>query len=198
MGLTVKQNKEKFAPVPEGVHHAVCFAIYDLGTHHDPKFDKDVHSVQIMWELPNEKLDNGASRIVSKKYTLSLGEKANLRKDLQSWRGRAFTPDELEGFELKNLLTVNAMLQIIHTKKDDNIYANITSILPLYKGMDKLAPTIPMAFFSMQDNDSIPEGTPGWIEDLIRSSSEWLISTEGEFSPAEDTQNVPPPTDVPF
>ena len=40
---------------------------------------------------------------VARVYTLCLHERAALRKDLESWRGRKFTEQELDGFDLEKL-----------------------------------------------------------------------------------------------
>ena len=58
--------------------------------------------------------------LIAKEYTVSLNEKANLRKDLESWRGKEIQPTELEGFDMTNLLGVQCTLQIMH---NDNGYA---------------------------------------------------------------------------
>jgi len=48
--------------------------------------------------------------MISKRYTMSLGEQSTLRKDLESWRGKKFTPEELQGFDL------NACIDFIFEK----------------------------------------------------------------------------------
>src|SRR3990167_3685661 len=59
------------------------------------------HQVVLAFEVA-ETADEGpfaGNRMtISKFYTLSLSEKANLRKDLEGWRGKSFTESELEGF----------------------------------------------------------------------------------------------------
>jgi hypothetical protein len=72
-------------------------------------------------------------------YTASLFEKANLRKHLESWRGRKFTDDELKEFELENLIEANCQIQVIHNIGNNGIvYANVQAIVPLAKGMTKM------------------------------------------------------------
>jgi len=82
--------------------------------------------------------------MLNKRYTLSLGEQANLRKDLESWRGKPFTAEQIQhGFDVENLYGVNCLIGIKHEtdKKDASIvYANVTAILPPTKGMEKLIP----------------------------------------------------------
>ena len=204
MGLIASDKSGKgFDPVAEGVHNAVCFWIFDLGHHLDEKFGKRNHSVLIGWEIPGERIEiekdgvkQNLPRAISKKYTISLNEKANLRKDLQTWKGRVFTEKELEGFDIKNLLGKSCMIQVIHNKKGDKTYANIAAIMPLMKGVAPLTPENPLKFYSIQDDrDQIPEGTPEWVRDIIKTSDEWQAFGPTEEAagntPAEDNSDVP-------
>jgi hypothetical protein len=70
---------------------------------------------------------------ISKQYTLSLSDKAKLRADLASWRGRDFTQEELRGFELKNILGQWAMITATKTERDGKEYINIANINPVPK-----------------------------------------------------------------
>jgi hypothetical protein len=210
MGLTAKDTGggSSFNPIPEGMHQAICYAVYDLGTQYNEVFGNSSHKVLVVWELPDERIDIekdneklNLPRSISKKYTLSLHEKASLRKDLESWRGKSFTPAELQGFDLTKLLGANCMLQIIHKKKDNKTYANIQSIVPLIKGSIKKEPENTCCYFSFEEHaTNIPQNTPDWIIDLIKASDEWdiLHSESGiEEIPYNDT---PPPgdDDIPF
>ena len=178
--LIVKEG-QSFDPVPEGVHQGVCYSIIDVGTQYSETFSKSSHQCIIIWEIPSERIEierDGERvdlpRVVSKKYTLSLSDRANLRKDLESWRGRSFTSEELQGFDVHKLLGANCMIQIIHKTKDGRTYANISAILPLYKGMPKLEPENPTVIYSLEDGDP-PETTPKWIVELINSSQERTV-----------------------
>jgi len=78
---------------------------------------------------------------VARVYTLSLHERAALRKDLESWRGRKFTEIELDGFDLERLIGVNAQVQVTQDLSDDGTtYANVSTVVPPGKGAPKLAP----------------------------------------------------------
>lgn len=202
MGLTAKEGGGSgFVLVSEGVHRAVCYSIYDLGTHRDDKYQKDVHKALLIWELPDERIDiekdgkmQNLPRVISKKYTLSLGEKAILRKDLQTWRGRAFTAEELKGFDLKNVLGKLCQLQVIHNSKGEKTYANIGAIIPMPKGAAVFKPENPVHFYSMQDSGvDIPEGTPNWVVEEIHESEEWgqMTGQATEEQPPYDESDVP-------
>jgi hypothetical protein len=94
--------------------------------------------------------------MVTNRYTLSLNEKATLRKHLEAWRGKLFTPAELEGFDLENLLGANCQLQVIHNLSDQGrTFANIQAIVPLGKGMTKLRP---VDYVRMKDRTATEPG----------------------------------------
>lgn len=128
-----------FKPAPAGLHQAVCCDVVDMGVLEVTYAGKTKrqHKVRVVWQI-DEDMDDGKPFIVQKRYTLSLHEKSNLRKELESWRGRLFTDDELAGFDLEKLLSANAQLNIQHVQKGGETYANVVSIVPLGKGMQKL------------------------------------------------------------
>jgi len=205
MGLTAKEEKT-YDPISEGVHQGVCYAIYDLGTQYNKMFDKSAHQCLIIWEIPSERIEinkDGQTlslpRVVSKTYTVSLGERANLRKHLESWRGRSFTAEELQGFDVSKLIGVNGMIQIIHKTTDNKTFANISAILPLYKGMAKLEPENPTVVYRFEDGEP-PEGTPKWIVEKIHESEEWKAKHGGDDVPPAAAYDgaVPVDEDVPF
>lgn len=182
MGLTAKDpGGTGYTPPEEGVYQAVCYGLYDLGQQYSEKWDKTAHRVLLSWELPEQRMEierDGKTlnlpRAISKEYTLSLHKKAQLRKDLEAWRGRIFTAEELAGFDLQAILKANCMIQVLHTKKDDKTYANITAIMPLMKQLKPLKPENAIRYFSFEDRDpKIPEDTPEWIINKIQAAKEW-------------------------
>lgn len=197
MGLTAKdKGGGDYEPVREGMHHAICYGIWDIGTHFNPAFSKWAHQCIFVWELPEERgtFDGkDLPRAISKRFTVSLHEKAELRKYLQTWRGRAFTEKELEGFDVKAVLGANCYVQVIHKKKDDKTFANVVGVTPLPKGTIKREPENALKFFSFEDGTNIPEGTPEWISDQIKSAKEW--GGEGQV---QDEDPPPPDDDIPF
>lgn len=149
MPIVAKAQASNFVPPPPGTHAAVCVDIVDLGIL-EVSFggkNKKQHKVRIVWQLAEVRPDNKPYQ-ASKRYTLSLHEKAALRKDLESWRGKAFTMEELDGFDLERLLSVPALLNIIEEKKANGTFANVASIMRLPKGME--APT-PRDYIRVQD-----------------------------------------------
>jgi len=204
--MAKKPEGSDIEPIEAGVHQAICIRYYDLGTHHYEWNNKEISArkVLLMWEVPDERIEiegKDLPRAISKQYTLSLHKKANLRDDLESWRGKNFTEKELEGFDLDNILGKNCMLNVVHNQTEKATYANIASVMPLMKSMAKKEPENQIHYFSFDDGKiEIPENTPEWIADKIRDSDEWASFTNPNYAaPPEDIQEPPPPDDdIPF
>lgn len=168
MSLVLTDGGKKFTPAPEGLHGAVCIDVIDLG------MCKTVYGlkpkINIRWELDSIDPENGAPFQVSNRYTASLNDKANLRKQLEAWRGRKFTAQELKGFDLEVLVGVNCQLQVIHnTAPDGKTYANVQTIVPAARGQ-KLVPSAD--YIRQKDRepkpaemDTTPLGDGGIVDD---------------------------------
>jgi hypothetical protein len=147
--------------------------VVDIGTHHDPTYGTWKPKVYISWELPDEPMDDGRPFTVGRKLTVTLHENGALRPLLESWRGRAFTEDELRGFELKNLLGKPCMLNIVHEKNPTTgkVYAKIAAITPLPKRQTPPELVNPLRYYQIEDG-SPPSDFPAWLVKLIGESRE--------------------------
>lgn len=206
---TAKPNRQ---PVPAGVQHAVCYQVIDIGTQPQHGNFPSRRKVMIVWELPNERgvfeakdgSTNELPRAISKDYTLSLDKKANLRKDLEAWRGRPFTAEEAEGFEVGKLLGANCQLNVVHKPSADGtrIYANVAGIMPLAKGMKILAPENPTILFDLPKQGPVdfPQNLPEWMCDRIKASDEYkdLINPPQRQQGSADRSEPALEEDVPF
>ena len=133
MAIIAREPEGKnFTPAPEGIHVACCCDVVDLGLA-DHGFGEK-HYVEVRFQL--EDADETERRfIVRRRYTLSLSEKATLRKDLETWRGRKFSKKELEGFDLEKLIGVGAQVQVVHRLTDQGrTFANVSAVIPMGKG----------------------------------------------------------------
>lgn len=166
-----------FTPVPEGTHIAVCNMVVDLGLQETTYDNKPTvkHQCFIRWELPHERIDwtdkdgtpkNGPMSI-GKTYTLSLSDKANLRKDLQAWRGRAFKQEELDGFDLFKLLGVGCQVTVVHAAKNGKTYANIAGVAGWPKGLPKPQVTENQMMRYSADEPESYESLPQWLREKI-------------------------------
>ena len=140
--MIVKEPEAKFLPAPAGVHSAVCVDEIDMGmvTNHFQPDAAPVPTVRLVWQI-GEDMQDGKPFLIKKDYRASLHEKAALRKDLEAWRGKPFTPVDLLGFDLENVVGAPATLNIIHKQgSKGGTFSNIAGIMPLAKGMVVLKP----------------------------------------------------------
>lgn len=154
MGLKVSDSGGgNFTPAPAGTHAAICVQVIDLGTQYSEYYKKSNPKVLLGFELPDERNDEDEPFLVWTRYTASLGEKAKLRQHLAAWRGRDFTPDELEGFELKNVLGKPCMLSITHRADGNKTYADVQSVMKLPKNMPPPEQTHDLILFDLDEPD---------------------------------------------
>lgn len=197
--------------IPPGAHVARCFKVIDLGTHertYQGQSKGHQRKVWINWELSNELMDVDGKQLpaaIGKEFGLSLHEKAALYKFLTAWRGKAFTPEELKGFDLTKLLGAPCLLNVVHeTKEDGKVRANIASVSPVPKGMTVPAQANPSFTYSI-DEDGYGEkfrSMHQWMQERIQKSEEYLKSLRGTevAPPAEDdpVQSGEGDSEVPF
>lgn len=184
MGKTVSEKTPFQTKIPEGTHQAICVGVFDLGTVHNKTFNKDANQVLLLWELYELENEEGFPLTIHKMYTASLSKKSNLRADLTSWRGRAFTPAELEGFDLSAVLGKPCQLLILHNAVDGSVYANIQSVSSVPRGLVVPKPKNTPVSFTFGEDTAVPHGTPEWVEAKIKSAPEWAELVEGKGRPA--------------
>ena len=182
--IAEKKDGSDFVQVEPGTYVARCYSMIEIGTieteYNGEK--KKSHKVNITWELPTETAifneDKGLEPfVVSKTYTLSMHEKANLRKDLESWRGKGYTEDEARSFDITKLLGHPCLLSVIHQpgiKDPTKNYVVISSISKMMKGQECPPQVNPMRVLSYDEFDwQIFESLSDYMKDKIQSSEEF-------------------------
>jgi len=197
---------------PEEPSMAVCVWVLDLGTAENGFGDLS-RQVLIGWELIDQLMQDGRPFLQSKFYTLSLNEKANLRKDLEAWRNKPFTKEEEDGFALRNLLGAWCNLGIAHEHKNGKTRAKITSISGLTKDQKARTKNIKVhndfLYFDFADYiDEVYDRIPDWVKKIINRSVEWqhiqkgVQSDEWNGDEPDGSENYQPSVvdedDVPF
>lgn len=174
MGLMAKGSTERteFEMAPADNHVATCYMVCDLGLHEQEWQGNTTlkRRVRLAWEL-GEVMRDGRPFSVSKEYTLSLNEKATLRHDLEAWRGRAFTEDELAGFDLQNILGKTCLVNVVHQSKRDGsgMYARVAGVSRLPKGMTAPERVNELVWLSLDEPDAELRlaALPEWLQKRI-------------------------------
>ena len=107
----------------------------------------------------------------------SLHERAALRKFLEAWRGRPFTPEELKGFDLTKLLGQPCLLGIVHQEREGKTFAGISSCMKLPRGMTAPQASEPLECWDMSGGVP-PDWTvfaalPKRLQETIEASAEF-------------------------
>jgi hypothetical protein len=201
--MTWARGGGDYKDAPVGTHIARCVGLIDLGTQkHEYQGKTSIRRQNIIrWELPTELMDEGGSAgkpfTVSKFYTTSLHEKANLYADLVNWRGREFTPEELAGFEEKNLLDKVCMVSLTENDKGK---VRVTALIAKPKTMECPPRVNDLVYFSLEPDrfdratfDRLSDG----IKTIIMKSPEWAELNGGgvkqQRAPGADFDD-----DIPF
>jgi len=199
-----------FKKVPPGAYIGRCFSLIDLGTQltTGQYGEKLQHKIRIAWELFGEDEAGQPLTItvdgkempltISKNYTMSLHEKAGLRKDLAAWRGREFTEDEARGFDVSKLLGAYCMVNATHSETNGKTYTNVAGLTPLPGALKnvKPAPVHPAVMFDLEKPDMALFATfYAKLQEQIQRSPEWAKSQGLRPSPVTSGFDDMPPDD---
>ena len=205
MSFFVEDRGGSFESTPPGMHLARCYRIVDLGTQKTEYMGqvKFLHKIMLGWEIHGTddsgkeiKMRDGRPFAIFKNYTLSWSDKANLRLDLQSWRGKPFSNEELRRFDLKTVLGAWCMLNVIERAgQDGKMYVNVSGVSPV-PSMIKQAglpqAVNPNEIFNLEEPDmELYAKFSDHLKKKIEASPEWQRlgvkkpEPEQEFAPPE-------------
>lgn len=187
---------------PIGTHVARCVKMIDIGTQKGEYQGKPTSKRQVIigWELPTELMTEGEYAgkpfAVSKFYTQSLGEKANLRKDLANWRGRDFTAEELAGFDAKGILGKPCMVSLTENEKQR---VRVTGIMALPKGLTVPPQANPTVYLSLERDEfdaKVYANLSDKMRAMIAESPEYKALSKTGFedmadSPVDEDETIP-------
>ena len=180
-----------FKRVPPGAYIGRCYSLIDLGTQlttgqHGEKLQ---HKIRIAWELFGEDENGEALTVmvdgkempmtINKSYTMSLHEKATLRKDLAAWRGKDFTDDEAKGFDVSKLIGAYCMVNATASETNGKTYTNVAGITPLPGAFKNAKPAAVHAnvMFDLDKPNMVLFSTfHEKLQEAIKKSPEWAQS----------------------
>jgi hypothetical protein len=196
-----------FTPVPAGLHRAICIAYIDLGTQEGHKYQSTEvvwkPKVVIMFETPDELLEIDGEKKpynVCKFYTKSLSPKATLTHDLESWRGKAFTAEELKGFDLDAILGAACQINVVQEVRNGKTYSNLANVLPLSKGMQKPVASIKPWRYDVYENfKKFPPELSEGFKNMILKCKEMSGGALNPTAAVDDFPDLEPTEDqIPF
>lgn len=166
---------------PAGTHIGVCYRFIDMGTQKTEFKGEIKHKrmITISWLLPDELMSDGRPFSVHKRYSWSMHEKSTLRKDLQDWRGKAFSMEDFEGpnaFNTKKLIGQPCMLSVTQDVREGNTYSNVSSVGKLMKGVKPGALTEPTIYISLEKGEFDKDAF-----DMLRDNMKERIAASPEY-----------------
>lgn len=200
MPIIAKDTGGRDFEIPEqGTHIALCTQVIHLGIQpsKNPAY-KPKDTIYIRWELPNERMkwekdgkQMEGPMVVSNFYTNSLSPKSYLRKDLEGWRAKSFTEEELQGFDVTNILGKACMLTIIHNDSGGKTYANVATVSALPKGTPAPKPEGDLVVYTADEPEAyenLPEFLQKKIDTQIREED---IHDAGSQASEEFDDDIP-------
>lgn len=182
-----------------GNYIGTCFKIINMGTQASEwqGQKKFLPKVRIFWEL-SEKMKDGKPFTVFQSYTNSLAQKARLRRDLESWRGKVLSDEEINSFDVKNILGKSCLISLVQ----NGDYTNISAITPLVSGMSAPAQVNANVVLSLEKGEFSQE-----VFDSLGDTTKAKIMLSPEYrelkglakdAPHEDDEPPTETEEVPF
>lgn len=189
MGFTATDSGGgNFKRVPAGAYIGRCYSLIDLGTQlsSGQYGEKLQHKIQIGWELFGEDEQGQPLTVevdgkempmtIKKSYTVSLHEKAALRKDLAAWRGRDFTDEEAKAFDVSKLMGAYCMVNVTTSESNGKTYSNVAGLTPLPGALKNAKPAAVHSnqVFDLDDPDmKLFNAFHEKLQEVIKRSPEW-------------------------
>lgn len=194
-----QKSASDYKQAPAGPHPAILYSLVDLGTQessYQGQPSKPKRRIAMRFELHGEecKMPDGRPLSIGKSFTLSSHSKGNLRPFMEAWRGKAFTDEEFENFDLQNMLGKACILTLV----EDGDFMAIQGISRLMTGMQAPVQVNKDVYFSFDDfNESVFNGLSEKLKETIRKSPEYARATGAETTPAANS-GVPFDDEIPF
>lgn len=183
MKASVGGSGGDFPVLDENGYLARLVSIVDIGIHEGSYGAK--HQCVFTWELPTEIGEDGRPYVISRFYTLSLNEKANMRKDIESMKGK-IPVEKLEDpafvdSMFTKLLSTPCQLSISQYKNKEGYLRNgIEGVGKPMKGAE-----IPAAI-----NDLVLLDLENYDANVYNALPDWLKAKVDEGKPVFDAENV--------
>lgn len=197
--IPLKNESKEREIIPAGNYVAVLYSIVQIGTVPESYMgeEKMLAKVRFTWEIPKLQREfDGVMKpmVIGDDYTISWGEKANLRKVVQGILGE--TPED-EGFDLKSLLGTACMLQVINGvgKASGRKYAAVGSVAQLPEEITPPKQFNPSTYLDYQEgwDSEVYTALPQFIKEKMAPSQE-MKARAGANYPGQEIN----PEDIPF
>jgi hypothetical protein len=135
--VSSKATANAFEVCPEGTMQAVVCDVIDHGWVKNTwggKGGEEIHKCTLRWQVA-ETMKDGRPYIAQHRYSVSLHERAALRKAVNAIRGKSLTEKEAADYELDELIGMNCLIQVVRVQKPRGLFAEVVAIMGLPRGM---------------------------------------------------------------
>lgn len=189
MSIIAKPSQSNYEPLASGTYPARLYQIIHIGTIPNEYLGEIKHldKVRLGFEFPTETKvfteEKGEQPyVLSVEFTLSMHEKANLRKFIEAWLGKRLSDAEAINTDIEEFLGKEGLANVVHSEaKNGNVYANIQSISPLPKGLTCPSAVNPTFVLNYTDkwNRAAFEALPEFLREKMSQSAEYEMLKEG-------------------
>jgi hypothetical protein len=166
-----------FKVLPAGTHVARLYSIVHIGVLDEEYMGepKQTDKIRLGFEVDEEKIgegDNAKPMSVFDEFTLSMHEKANLRKFVEGIIGTQLRDDEAAAFDLEDLLGRTCMINVQHkVSRKGTTWPKIISVSPLPKSVTPPPATNDKFVFDVDSFDQSKFDTlPSFVQNKVKSS----------------------------
>lgn len=192
--ITAKGNDTKYKNHPEGQFVAQCVDTIDLGERveqfqNQPK--KLALKCALVFRTGEKNEDTGDYIDISREFTVSMGDLANLRKFLEQWRGKPYSPEQIEaGVPLHKLTANHGLVSVAHkTSGGGRTYANITACVGVPKQMAGNLPDYVKGY--TRADYWADRKTAYAAEARLFRAENGAAPSDDDFGPADDSDDLP-------
>jgi len=198
--LKAPKQEGSFEPVKAGSYAARCYSIVVVGTvqPNNPAYSPS-SKIRIGWELPTEMRESADGEVphtVTREYGFTMGKRGKLRPMIEGWFGRSFPSDDAAyDFDLEKLIGKTCMVAVVNETSDDKVYANISSVSPVPKGLEVPGEVNAPFFLSYENWDQNAfEALPQFLKDKMAGTPEYktlVLQGKAKAVEASDTASAP-------
>lgn len=197
MPLTAPKSQERII-APEGTLKARCISLIQIGTIpvEWAGETKWMEKIRLTFELPEElhkfKNKEGVEEekplVISQEYTLSMGEKSNLRPVVEGIIGTSLHQEEADSFDVETIIGMPCLLNIKHKKSaKGSTFPIIETATPLMKKMtvpDAINPLKVLTYDKWDQKEF--DKLPSFIQDRMKTSKQY----EEKFGKQEKLEDI--------
>lgn len=168
------QTTKEYEQTPTGLHPARIYSLIHLGTQ-DSEMYGPMYKILLTFEITDElreyERDGEVTEkpmVMSLELTLSMNEKANLRKVVEAVINKRLTDEEAANFDVESIVGEACMVNVIESKTGKSKVGPVSPVMKGLKVPEQFNPTLIYTF-----GDSNFDKVPKWIQKKIQESPQW-------------------------